>query len=54
MIDYTFLLPGKNDVPTCFKPMNIAFAAIYLAKAHKKGISSCQLERDLGITQKSA
>lgn len=30
------------------------FAAIYLITAHKKGISSCQLARDLGITQKSA
>lgn len=30
------------------------FAAIYLFTAHKKGISSCQLARDLGITQKSA
>ena len=30
------------------------FAAIYLCTSHKKGISSCQLARDLGITQKSA
>lgn len=29
-------------------------AAIYLATAHKKGISSLQLSRDLGITQKTA
>ncbi len=29
-------------------------AAIYLVTAHKKGISSCQLARDLGITQKTA
>lgn len=35
-------------------PLNKAFAAVYLATAHKKGISSCQLARDLGITQKSA
>lgn len=34
--------------------LNIWFAAIYLATAHKKGISSLQLSRDLGITQKSA
>lgn len=30
------------------------FTAIYLATSHKKGISSHQLARDLGITQKSA
>ncbi|MBK7885642.1 MAG: IS1595 family transposase [Chitinophagaceae bacterium] len=29
-------------------------AAIYICSAHKKGISSLQLSRDLGITQKSA
>lgn len=30
------------------------FAAIYLATAHKKGISSLQLSRDLNVTQKTA
>ncbi len=30
------------------------FAAMYLLSAHKKGISSCQLARDLGIGQKAA
>jgi transposase-like protein len=30
------------------------FGAIYLATAHKKGISSLQLSRDLNITQKTA
>lgn len=30
------------------------FQAIYIHTSHKKGISSCQLARDLGITQKSA
>lgn len=30
------------------------FAAIYLGTAHKKGISSLQLSRDLGIIQKTA
>jgi len=30
------------------------YAAIYIGTAHKKGISSLQLSRDLGITQKSA
>lgn len=34
--------------------LSLWFAAIYLATAHKKGISSLQLSRDLGITQKSA
>ena len=35
-------------------PLNMWFAAIYLATAHKKGISSLQLHRDLGVTQKTA
>ncbi len=35
-------------------PLSTWFAAIYLATAHKKGISSCQLARDLGIQQRSA
>jgi len=30
------------------------FVAIYIITAHKKGISSCQLAKDLKITQKSA
>lgn len=30
------------------------FAAMYLVTAHKKGISSSQLSRDLGVTQKTA
>src|SRR5690606_31051925 len=30
------------------------FAAIWLATAHKKGISSVQLHRDIGVTQKTA
>ena len=30
------------------------FMAMYLISAHKKGVSSCQLSRDLGITQKTA
>lgn len=30
------------------------FMAMYLISSHKKGVSSCQLSRDLGITQKSA
>ncbi len=35
-------------------PLRIWFGAMYLATAYKKGISSCQLARDLGITQKTA
>lgn len=35
-------------------PLSTWFAAIYLSTSHKKGISSCQLARDLGITQRSA
>lgn len=34
--------------------LRVWFAAIYLATAHKKGISSLQLSRDLNITQKTA
>lgn len=35
-------------------PLRTWFGAIYLCTAHKKGISSCQLAKDLGITQKTA
>lgn len=35
-------------------PLQKWFAGIYLITSHKKGISSLQLHRDLGITQKSA
>lgn len=35
-------------------PLTTWFAAIYLISAHKKGISSCQLAKDLGVTQKTA
>jgi transposase-like protein len=45
-------------VGTVFENTNIKlgtwFAAIYLCTAHKKGISSLQLSRDLGVTQKTA
>lgn len=30
------------------------FAAIYLVTSHKKGISSTQLAKDIGVTQKTA
>lgn len=35
-------------------PLSTWLAAIFICTAHKKGISSCQLARDLGITQKTA
>jgi transposase-like protein len=35
-------------------PLRLWFAAIYLCTAHKKGISSLQLGRDLNIPQKTA
>jgi transposase-like protein len=45
-------------VGTIFEASNIPlqkwFIALYMATAHKKGISSCQLARDLGVTQKTA
>lgn len=45
-------------VGTVFENTNIKlqkwFMAIYLFTAHKKGISSCQLGRDIGVSQKSA
>jgi transposase-like protein len=35
-------------------PLTKWFTALYIVTAHKKGISSCQLARDLGIGQKAA
>jgi transposase-like protein len=35
-------------------PLSKWFAAIYLITSHKKGISSIQLHKDIGVTQKSA
>lgn len=35
-------------------PLQKWFMAIYLVTSHKKGISSCQLAKDINITQKSA
>jgi transposase-like protein len=35
-------------------PMQKWFMAIWLITSHKKGISSCQLAKDVGITQKTA
>lgn len=34
-------------------PLNIWFPAIYLITAHKKGISSYQVAKDMGVTQKT-
>ena len=48
----------KINVGTIFEASNIPltkwFTAIYLVTAHKKGISSYQLGKDIGVTQKSA
>src|SRR3979411_1501298 len=45
-------------VGTIFEASNIPlqkwFMAVYLCSAHKKGISSYQLGRDIGVAQKSA
>lgn len=35
-------------------PLSTWFGAIYICTAHKKGISSLQLSRDLSVTQKTA
>jgi transposase-like protein len=35
-------------------PLRTWFIAIFLMTSHKKGISSCQLARDVGVTQKTA
>lgn len=35
-------------------PLSKWFYAIYVFSNHKKGISSCQLAKDLGVTQKTA
>lgn len=35
-------------------PLQKWFMAIYLVTSHKKGISSCQLAKDIKVTQKSA
>lgn len=35
-------------------PLSTWFAACYIVTAHKKGISSVQLAKDLGVTQKSS
>lgn len=35
-------------------PLKKWFYSIYISSSHKKGVSSCQLSRDLKITQKSA
>jgi len=35
-------------------PLKKWFVAIYIATSHKKGISSCQLSKDISVTQKTA
>lgn len=45
-------------VGTIFEDSNISlkkwFMAMYLVSSHKKGVSSCQLAKDIKVTQKSA
>lgn len=45
-------------VGTIFEDSNLSlvkwFIAMYLISSHKKGISSCQLARDIKVTQKTA
>ena len=45
-------------VGTIFEDSNLSlvkwFVAMYLISSHKKGISSCQLARDIKVTQKTA
>lgn len=35
-------------------PLKKWFVSIYIATSHKKGISSCQLSKDISVTQKTA
>lgn len=50
----TFNVLHKTIFENTKIPLSTWFTAIYLATSHKKGISSHQLARDLGITQKTA
>lgn len=52
--DKKFSVTTKTVFESSKLPLSLWFQAIFLATSHKKGISSCQLARDLGITQKSA
>ncbi len=49
---------SPNKVGTIFEGSKISlrkwFVAIYLITSHKKGISSLQLSKDIGVTQKTA
>jgi transposase-like protein len=50
--------PFSMKVGTIFEdsalPLQKWFHAIFVVSAHKKGISSCQLARDISVTQKTA
>jgi transposase-like protein len=50
--------PFSMKVGTIFEdsalPLQKWFHAIFVVSAHKKGISSCQLARDIDVTQKTA
>ena len=49
-----FSVRSGSIFETSHIPLKKWFMAIYLATSHKKGISSCQLARDIGVTQKTA
>ena len=50
--------PFSIKIGTIFEdsalPLQKWFHAMFVVSAHKKGISSCQLARDIGVTQKTA
>lgn len=52
--DKKFSVTTKTIFESTKLPLTLWFQAIFLATNHKKGVSSCQLARDLGITQKAA
>lgn len=52
--DKRFTVTVKTMFEGSHMPLRKWFIALYIFSAHKKGISSYQLSRDLGITQKTA
>ena len=49
-----FTLTTKTVFENSKIKLSVWMAAIYLCSGHKKGVSSHQLARDLGLTQKTA